>query len=82
MILSKTVSRFLIGNFGGQKAVGWYIQMLKEKILSTNNLMSGKTALKSKAEIKTFPGQKQRSSLPIYMYVHTRLFICLHSKND
>lgn len=42
-ILSKNTSNFLIRNFRCQKAVGWYVKMLKEKKLSTKNFMFGNT---------------------------------------
>ena len=48
-----------MGNFGGQKAVGWYIQCAKRKTLSTKNPTSTKMSFKSEGEIKTFPDKQK-----------------------
>ena len=43
--LSEIITRFLIRNFGSQKAVGPYIQSAQRKKLSTRNPISGKNIL-------------------------------------
>ena len=57
--LNKIISRFLIRNFGGQKAVGQYSQKAKIKSYQPRILYPAKLSFKREGEINTFPDKQK-----------------------
>ena len=57
--------RFLIRNHQGQKAMRWYIKVLKGKRLSIKNSIATKLSFKTEGEIKTFQINKNWDNLSL-----------------
>lgn len=59
VILNKKISRFLIRNFGDQKAMGQYMQNNERKICQPRTLDLAKQSFKSKGKIQMFADKQK-----------------------
>lgn len=64
-ILGSCISKFIIRNFGNQKAVGQYIQSVKKKKRTHQSriLYMAKLSFKNKVEIMIFPDKQKLKKL-------------------